>query len=84
MSAAVENQSQWQAPFFTIWIGQQLSWIGSSLAQFALVWWLTEITHSATVLAMGTLISVLPGVFLGPVVGAPVDRWDRRAGDDRS
>jgi DHA3 family macrolide efflux protein-like MFS transporter len=73
-----QGQPQWQVPFFTIWTGQQLSWIGSSLAQFALVWWLTETTGSATVLAIGTLISVLPGVFLGPVVGALVDRWNRR------
>jgi DHA3 family macrolide efflux protein-like MFS transporter len=69
---------RWQIPFFSIWTGQQFSLIGSSLAQFALVWWLTETTGSATVLATGTLISLLPGVFLGPFVGALVDRWDRR------
>ncbi len=78
MRHAEQTQSQWKTPFFSIWIGQQLSWIGSSLAQFALVWWLTEVTGSATILAVGMLISVLPGVFLGPVVGALVDRWDRR------
>jgi DHA3 family macrolide efflux protein-like MFS transporter len=73
-----QTLSQWKIPFFAIWIGQQLSWIGSSLAQFALVWWLTETTGSATILAIGMLISVLPGVFLGPLVGALVDRWNRR------
>jgi DHA3 family macrolide efflux protein-like MFS transporter len=52
--------------------------IGSQLAQFALVWWLTETTRSATVLATATLVAVLPGVVLGPFVGALVDRWDRR------
>ncbi len=71
-------QPKWQIPFFTIWTGQQLSWIGSALAQFALVWWLTETTGSATVLAVGTLISLLPQVFLGPFAGALVDRWNRR------
>jgi DHA3 family macrolide efflux protein-like MFS transporter len=28
-------------PFFTIWIGQAFSLLGSALVQFALVWWLT-------------------------------------------
>jgi DHA3 family macrolide efflux protein-like MFS transporter len=75
---STEHGPRWQIPFFTIWTGQQLSWIGSALAQFALVWWLTETTGSATVLAIGTLISVLPGIVLGPLVGALVDRWNRR------
>ncbi len=78
MEHTEQHQSKWQIPFFTIWTGQQLSWIGSALAQFALVWWLTETTGSATVLAIGTLISLLPTVLLGPFAGALVDRWNRR------
>lgn len=72
------RESRWQIPFFTIWTGQQLSLVGSSLAQFALVWWLTKTTGSATVLAVGELISVLPWVVGGPFAGALVDRWNRR------
>lgn len=49
------------------------------LVQFALVWWLTTTTGSATVLATATLVAILPGVVLGPFVGALVDRWNRRA-----
>jgi DHA3 family macrolide efflux protein-like MFS transporter len=78
MERAEQRQPKWQIPFFTIWTGQQLSWIGSALAQFALVWWLTEISGSATVLAVGTLISLLPQIILGPFAGALVDRWNRR------
>ena len=78
MERAEQRQPKWQIPFFTIWTGQQLSWIGSALAQFALVWWLTETTGSATILAVGTLVSILPSVLLGPFVGALVDRWNRR------
>jgi DHA3 family macrolide efflux protein-like MFS transporter len=78
MKHAGKEQARWAIPFFSIWTGQQLSWIGSSVAQFALVWWVTELTGSATVLATATLISLLPGVLLGPLVGALVDRWNRR------
>jgi DHA3 family macrolide efflux protein-like MFS transporter len=69
---------RWQVPFFTIWTGQAISLIGSRLVQFALVWWLTETTGSATVLATATLVAILPGVVLGPFAGALVDRWSRR------
>jgi DHA3 family macrolide efflux protein-like MFS transporter len=73
-----EQKTNWRLPFFTIWTGQQLSWIGSAVAGFALVWWLTETTGSATMLAVGTLLTLLPGIVLGPFAGALVDRWNRR------
>lgn len=72
------NPEKWASLFFTIWSGQTLSWIGSSVAQFGLVWWITARTGSATILAVATLISMLPNVILGPIVGALIDRWDRR------
>ncbi len=65
-------------PFFVIWGGQAISLFGSQLVQFALIWWLTKITDSATVLATASLVGLLPQVVLGPVVGALVDRWNRR------
>ena len=70
--------TSWKIPFFTIWTGQAFSLIGSNLVQFALVWWLTETTGSATILAVASIMAVLPQVFLGPIAGALVDRWNRR------
>jgi DHA3 family macrolide efflux protein-like MFS transporter len=61
-----------------IWTGQAFSLIGSALVQFALVWWMTKTTGSATVLATATLVALLPQILLGPFVGALVDRWNRR------
>jgi len=80
MSTAVAQQSlkNWKAPFFTIWTGQAFSLLGSQLVQFALVWWLTKTTGSATVLATATLVALLPQVLLGPLAGALIDRWNRR------
>lgn len=68
----------WSIPFFTIWTGQALSLFGSALVQFALVWWLTQETGSATVLATATLAALLPQIIFGPFIGALVDRWNRR------
>lgn len=68
----------WKARFFPIWAGQQFSLFGSAIAQFALVWWLTQETGSATVLATATLVAILPQVIVGPFAGALIDRWNRR------
>ncbi|MCA9962309.1 MAG: MFS transporter [Anaerolineales bacterium] len=65
-------------PFFVIWSGQSVSLLGSQLVQFALIWWLTQTTGSATVLAMASLVGLVPQVVLGPFVGVLVDRWSRR------
>jgi DHA3 family macrolide efflux protein-like MFS transporter len=66
-------------PFFVVWTGQAFSLLGSQLVQFALVWWLTETTGSATILAIASMVALLPQVFLGPLAGALVDRWNRRS-----
>jgi DHA3 family macrolide efflux protein-like MFS transporter len=72
------RQPKWVVPFFSIWTGQALSLLGSQLVQFALIWWLTITTGSATVLATASIVGILPQVLLGPFVGALVDRWSRR------
>jgi DHA3 family macrolide efflux protein-like MFS transporter len=75
---SVTDGRRWKAPFFTIWGGQALSIVGSQLVQFALIWYLTVETGSATVLATASLVATLPSVILGPFVGTLVDRWNRR------
>lgn len=72
------SEKQWLRSFAPIWIGQAFSLLGSSLVQFALVWYLTAKTGSTAVLATATLVALLPEVFLSPFAGALVDRWDRR------
>ena len=72
------HTKRWAANFFIMWVGQAFSLVGSSLVQFALVWWLTKETGSATVLATATLIAMLPQIFLGPFAGTLIDRWNRK------
>jgi DHA3 family macrolide efflux protein-like MFS transporter len=68
----------WGPRYFTLWSGQAISMIGTASVQFALVWWLTVTTDSATVLATSTLIALLPQIVLGTFAGALVDRLNRR------
>ena len=65
-------------PFLTLWLGQVFSLLGSQLVQFSLIWWLTQQTGSATVLAMASIVGLVPQVVLGPFVGPLVDRWNRK------
>ena len=72
------NPNGWLVRFLVIWTGQALSLLGSQVAGFAVLWWMTTTTGSAAVLATGALIDSLPRVFIGPLAGALIDRWNRR------
>ena len=69
---------KWLRNYLPMWIGQAVSLLGSALVQFALVWYLTEKTGSAGVLATATFVALIPGVLIGPFAGALVDRWNRK------
>ena len=75
---AETSQDRPMRPFFILWTGQSLSLVGSQAVQFALIWWLTETSGSATILATATLLGLLPPIVLGPVIGALIDRWNRK------
>ena len=77
-NAGLEKHKPWAPRFFTIWTGQAFSLFGSQLVSFAVIWWLTQTTGSATVLATASLVGLLPQVILGPFTGTLVDRWNCR------
>jgi DHA3 family macrolide efflux protein-like MFS transporter len=68
----------WAARFIPLWIGQALSLLGSQLVQFAMIWYLTQATKSATTLAIASMMGLLPQVLLSPFIGTWVDRGNRR------
>ncbi len=72
------QNTNWKPRFFTFWSSQMLSIFGSALVQFTLVWWLTQETGSATVLATATLVGLLPQIIVQPFAGAIVDRISRK------
>lgn len=68
----------WKRRFFTIWTGQAISQLGSQMVSFAIIWYLTKQTGSATVLSMASLFGILPAVILAPFAGTFVDRNNRK------
>lgn len=74
----MDNKQYWKRNTVFLFTGQALSLIGSQLVNFAIVWWLTTTTGSATVLAGGSIAILLPAALLGPFAGTFIDRFDRR------
>lgn len=68
----------WRRTFLTIWIGQAISILTSSVLQMSIVWYITQETGSAALLSLSTLIGFLPQAVLGLFSGVFIDRYDRK------
>nr|WP_280526216.1 MFS transporter [Couchioplanes caeruleus] len=62
----------------TVWAGQLVSLVGSSLTAFVLGVWVYQRTGSVSQFAMIFLASTLPAILAAPFAGVLADRWDRR------
>ncbi|MFN8661766.1 MAG: MFS transporter [Thermomicrobiales bacterium] len=71
--------ANWQLRFWSVFSGQALSLVGSSLTQFVLFWWITDTTNSISALATAGIVGLLPQALLGPLGGTFADRHSRRA-----
>jgi len=72
------NQTTFRS-YLTFWSGQLVSLLGSSIAQFVIIWWITLETQSALYLSIASLLGFAPIVILSPFAGVLVDRWNRKA-----
>ncbi|GAX48285.1 hypothetical protein [Pseudolactococcus reticulitermitis] len=61
-------KTNWKPNFFTLFVGQQLSFFTSMIAQYALIWYLTDRSKSPTLLAMYMLIALMPGIGMPPLL----------------
>ncbi len=64
--------------FFVLWSSQAASLFGSAVVNFALAWYLTRETGSATILATALMVAMIPQIVLGPFIGPFIDRWSRK------
>jgi len=85
-TATEQPQPRGFRTFLILWASQSFSVLGSSVAFFASVIWLTTVKFAApgqqpllaAALAATGLAFALPNVFLAPIAGAWTDRHDRR------
>ena len=64
--------------FLFLWMGQLFSILGSAIVGFAITWWITITTGSATLLSISTFMYVLPMALLAPFAGVIADRHNRK------
>ena len=65
--------------YLSFWSGQLISLLGSSIASFVIIWWITLETESALYLSIASVVGFAPIVVLTPFTGVLVDRWSRKA-----
>ncbi len=64
--------------FWRFWVGQTISNLGSSFTSFAVPLLIFQLTGSALNLALASAATSLPGLLFGLLIGAWVDRVDRK------
>src|ERR1700730_12160431 len=64
--------------FRRFWAGQTTSQFGSSFTQFATPLLIFKLTHSAVNLGIATAANFVPYLLFGLIIGAWVDRLDRK------
>lgn len=69
---------RWLAIIATIWAGQAVSMVTSYAAGYAAVWYITETTGSALMLAAATICAYLPQGLLSPFGGVIADKYNRK------
>src|ERR1700678_901654 len=73
-----EAQARLGRDFWLYFSGQAVSQLGASFTTFALPLLVFKLTHSATNLALTTVAEFVPYLLFGLLLGAVVDRVDRK------
>ena len=63
---------------YLLWLGQTVSWTGSSMSFFAIGVWIYETTGKASALSTILFIVAIVGVVTGPFGGVLADRFPRK------
>lgn len=72
------SKTNWQVNVRIFLFSQFLTGITSMTVQYAIIWYLTEQTKSATILSIATLLGMLPMIILSPFVGPYIDRLNKK------
>ncbi|MCI2018786.1 MAG: MFS transporter [Lentilactobacillus buchneri] len=70
--------THWRPNIYLFLTSQFLTGITSMIVQYAIIWYLTKETGSATILSFATILGMLPMVLLSPFVGPLIDRWNKK------
>ncbi|NLM45812.1 MAG: MFS transporter [Firmicutes bacterium] len=73
-----KEEKLWRRNAFAFLASQTLSLFGSSLVQYAIMWYLTLNTKSGIVMSSFIICGFLPAFFISPFAGVWADRFSRK------
>lgn len=72
------NEVNWKSSVTRFLTAQTISLLGSSLVQYAIIWYITLSTSSGKMLTVSTLCGFLPQIIISLFAGVWIDRYDRK------
>lgn len=64
--------------FMILWLGQNISKLGTTLYDIALMWYMYKKTGSSIALGLSVLCFTVPSVLIAPLAGVFADRFDKK------
>lgn len=75
---ANRDKQNWKRDTALFLAGQTVSIFGTSLVQYAILWYITLKTQSGVMMTISVIVGFLPTFFLAPFAGVWADRFDRK------
>ncbi|KNZ41404.1 MFS transporter [Acetobacterium bakii] len=73
-----EKDDNWKKNIILFLSSQSISLFGSSLVQYAILWYITLTTQSGVMMTISILCGFLPTFILSPIAGVWADRYNRK------
>lgn len=74
----MNKNNNWKRNTILFLSGQSISLFGSSLVQYAIMWYITLNTKSGVMMTLSIISGFLPTFFLSPFAGVWADRYNRK------
>ncbi len=71
-------ETKWLKNVIIFLVSQTISLFGSSLVQYAIMWYITLETQSGVMMTISIICGFLPTLFLSPFAGVWADRYNRK------
>ena len=75
---SILENNNWKKNIILFISGQTISLFGSSLVQYAIMWYITLETQSGIMMTLFIISGFLPTLFLSPLAGVWADRYNRK------